>query len=146
MFSLNPTVDDDGVTFRSTYDGSSHRLTPESAVAVQAAIGADIQMVLDVCPPLPSTPDGRSAPPSSAPRRGPSVPAARRGPTARRCSASCRVASTADLRVEAARRTVALDFDGYGIGGLSVGEPRPEMLARPRRHDAAVARRTGRGT
>ena len=57
VFSLAPTVDDDGVTFRSTYDGSAHRLTPEAAVDVQELLGADIQMVLDVCPPLPSPPE-----------------------------------------------------------------------------------------
>src|SRR5260370_23686952 len=54
VFSLNPDVDDDGVTFRSTYDGSLHRLTPENAVTVQERLGADIQMTLDICPPLPS--------------------------------------------------------------------------------------------
>jgi queuine tRNA-ribosyltransferase len=55
VFSLKPDVDDDGVTFASTYDGSKHRFTPESAVSTQEKLGADIQMVLDVCPPLPST-------------------------------------------------------------------------------------------
>ena len=54
VFSLKPKVDDEGATFRSTYDGSSHHLSPEAAVDVQVALGADIQMVLDVCPPLPS--------------------------------------------------------------------------------------------
>ena len=54
VFSLEPKVDDEGVTFASTYDGSKHRFTPESAVATQELLGADIQMVLDVCPPLPS--------------------------------------------------------------------------------------------
>ena len=54
VFSLDPDVDDDGVTFRSVYDGSSHRLTPELAVATQELLGADIQMVLDVCPALPA--------------------------------------------------------------------------------------------
>ena len=48
--------------------------------------------------------------------------------TTRRCSASSRAASTTALRAESARRTVELDFDGYGIGGLSVGETRAEML------------------
>ena len=48
VFSLGPAVDDDGVTFRSVYDGSTHRLSPERAVAVQEVIGADIQMTLDV--------------------------------------------------------------------------------------------------
>ena len=57
VFSLEPKVDDDGVTFRSTYDGSTHRFTPEGAVATQELLGADIQMVLDVCPPLPSPND-----------------------------------------------------------------------------------------
>src|SRR6187549_531540 len=57
VFSLEPKVDDDGVTFRSTYDGSSHRFTPEGAVATQEKLGADIMMVLDVCPPLPSPPE-----------------------------------------------------------------------------------------
>src|SRR5436190_6107879 len=47
-------VDDDGVRFKSTYDGSAHRLTPEQAVEIQGALGADIQMVLDVCPPIPA--------------------------------------------------------------------------------------------
>ena len=57
VFSLDPKVDDDGVTFKSVYDGSAHRFTPERAVDVQALIGADIQMVLDVCAPLPSPPE-----------------------------------------------------------------------------------------
>src|SRR3546814_6637391 len=58
VFSLDPggnvKLDDDGVTFRSTYDGGTHRLTPELAVDIQTALGSDIQMVLDVCAPLPS--------------------------------------------------------------------------------------------
>ena len=54
IFSLDPRVDDDGAEFRSTYDGSSHRLTPESATEIQADLGADIQMVLDLCPALPA--------------------------------------------------------------------------------------------
>ena len=59
VFSLDPDVDDDGVTFKSTYDGSSHRFTPEVAMQVQQQLGADIAMVLDVCPPLPSPPARR---------------------------------------------------------------------------------------
>src|SRR3982074_3630124 len=54
VFSLAPDVDDDGGSFLASYDGTRHRLTPEDAVSVQEALGADIQMVLDVCPPLPS--------------------------------------------------------------------------------------------
>ena len=57
VHSLRPTVDDDGVTFASVYDGAATRLTPESAVEVQGLLGADIQMVLDVCASLPATPE-----------------------------------------------------------------------------------------
>ena len=56
MFSLGPRVDDEGATFASTYDGSPHHLTPEEASTTQVLLGSDIQMVLDVCPPLPSPP------------------------------------------------------------------------------------------
>ncbi len=55
VFSLEPKITDEGATFRSTYDGTTHLLTPESAVDIQVALGSDIQMVLDVCSPLPSS-------------------------------------------------------------------------------------------
>ena len=128
VFSLDPKVDDDGVTFQSIYDGSSHRFTPEIAVDVQQRIGADIQMVLDVCPPLPSAPDViRSAVERTSAWAAPGQGAPTPAPT-RRCSASCRVASSETMRAESARRTVEVGFDGYGIGGLSVGETREQML------------------
>jgi queuine tRNA-ribosyltransferase len=127
VFSLNPAVDDDGVTFRSTYDGSLHRFTPEGAVATQAAIGADIQMVLDVCPPLPSAPEViRLAVERTAMWAERARGAAR--PDGQALFGIVQGGIDAALRVEAARRTVALDFDGYGIGGLSVGESRDEMI------------------
>jgi queuine tRNA-ribosyltransferase len=128
VFSLEPHVDDDGVTFRSTYDGSTHRLTPEDAVAIQGQLGADIQMVLDVCPPLPSPPEvvrlavdrtaawaarARAAHPHDHPQALFGIVQGGIDPI---------------LRKESAQRTVEIGFDGYGIGGLSVGEPRDEML------------------
>jgi queuine tRNA-ribosyltransferase len=127
VFSLDPDVDDDGVTFRSVYDGSSHRLTPELAVATQELLGADIQMVLDVCPGLP------------APREVVLQAVERTASWAKRARAShvrtdqalfgiVQGGTDVDLRAESAQRTVELDFDGYGIGGLSVGEPRDQML------------------
>lgn len=127
IFSLDPRVDDDGATFRSTYDGSLHRFTPEDAVRTQELLGADIQMVLDVCPPLPSPPAViRTAVERSA-------------AWAERCRAAHQRPDQAlfgivqggiseTMRAESAQRTAALDFDGYGIGGLSVGETREEML------------------
>jgi queuine tRNA-ribosyltransferase len=127
VFSLGPKVDDDGVTFRSTYDGSWHRLTPEDAVRTQEALGADIQMVLDVCPALPAAPDvlaqavQRTAAWADRARTAPSRPG-------QALFGIVQGGTDPDLRVRSARSTVALDFDGYGIGGLSVGEPRPDML------------------
>jgi queuine tRNA-ribosyltransferase len=127
VFSLDPHVDDDGVTFRSTYDGSSHRLTPEIAVRTQELLGADIQMVLDVCPPLPSPPDVLRL----AVERT-SAWAARARSTHRSEEQALfgivQGGVSTELRAESAQRTVALDFDGYGIGGLSVGETRDEMV------------------
>jgi queuine tRNA-ribosyltransferase len=127
VFSLDPAVDDDGVTFRSTYDGSTHRLTPESAVATQELLGADIQMALDVCPPLPS-PDATVR---LAVERTSAWAKRARAAHARDDQALFGIVQGgADLamRTESAKRTVEFDFDGYGIGGLSVGETRAEML------------------
>jgi queuine tRNA-ribosyltransferase len=127
VFSLDPKVDDDGVTFTSTYDGSSHRFTPEIAVDTQELLGADIQMVLDVCPPLPSPPDViRLAVERTATWAARAKAAHRRDDQALFGIVQGGVSEA--LRAESAQRTVALDFDGYGIGGLSVGESRGEML------------------
>ena len=127
VFSLDPKVDDDGVTFLSTYDGSSHRLTPEIAVRTQELLGADIQMVLDVCPPLPSPPDVVRL----AVERTAAWAARAKSEHGRIDQALFGIVQggiSEQLRTESARRAVELDFDGYGIGGLSVGETRDEML------------------
>jgi queuine tRNA-ribosyltransferase len=127
VFSLEPKVDDEGVTFQSTYDGSRHRFTPELAVETQQLLGADIQMVLDVCPPLPSPPEVIR------------LAVERTNAWAERARAHHTRADQAlfgivqggtseSMRAESAERTVALEFDGYGIGGLSVGETRDEMV------------------
>ncbi len=127
VFSLGPKMDDDGVTFRSTYDGSTHRLTPESTVATQELLGADIQMVLDVCAPLPSPPEVIRL----ALDRTSAWAARARTAHSRPDQALFGIVQGGIdpvLRGESARRTAELDFDGYGIGGLSVGETRVEML------------------
>jgi queuine tRNA-ribosyltransferase len=127
VFSLSPDVDDDGVTFRSAYDGSRHRLTPEGAVGVQELIGADIQMALDICPALPAD----QAVLRQAVDRTVAWAARARRAHRREGQAIFGIVqggTDAGMRAESAARTVALDFDGYGIGGLSVGESRDEML------------------
>src|SRR5262245_45533374 len=130
VFSLRPKVDDEGATFASTYDGSSHHLSPEGAVDVQVALGSDIQMVLDVCPPLPS-PDRviRSAVDRTALWAGRARKAflAHERPDLNQfgiVQGGTRLA----MRAESAERTVAVGFDGYAVGGLSVGEDRDAML------------------
>ena len=128
MFSLEPKVDDDGVTFRSTYDGSTHRFTPEAAVRVQEQLGADIQMVLDVCPPLPSPPDvvelavKRTALWAARARSvSPSAPT-------RRCSGSSRVARARSCGGRVPSRPPASTSTATASAGCRSGETRAEML------------------
>jgi len=137
IYSLEPDVSDEGAIFRSTYDGSTHHLTPEAAVEVQRQLGADIQMVLDVCPALPATPEVlRTAVDRTATwaRRGRAAFLAGReaGRTpAQRSQVQFGIVqggTDATLRIESAQRTVEVGFDGYAVGGLSVGETRDEML------------------
>ena len=127
VFSLQPKLDDDGAVFRSTYDGSEHRLTPEGAVAVQESLGADIQMVLDVCPGLPAPPEVLRL---AVDRTAAWAARAKAAHTRENQALFGIVQGGVDeaLRSESARRTVEIGFDGYGIGGLSVGESRADML------------------
>ncbi|MGH9794253.1 MAG: tRNA guanosine(34) transglycosylase Tgt [Candidatus Acidiferrales bacterium] len=119
-------VSDDGVTFRSHLDGSEHFLSPESATEIQIALGADIMMALDECIEFPATHDRARA------------AAARSRAWAQRCKAYFTAhgdterqslfgivqgGGYADLRRENADALVELDFPGYAIGGLAVGEP-----------------------
>ena len=128
VFSLQGLrrVDDGGVTFRSHLDGAMRRLDPETAVAVQEALGSDIAMVLDECVPYPCGRDVAEA------------AVVRTLRWAERCRAAHRRADQAqfaivqggvhaDLRAECSRQLVAMDFPGYALGSLSVGEPLGEM-------------------
>jgi queuine tRNA-ribosyltransferase len=130
VFSLRDTIsalDDDGVTFRSVYDGDEARLTPEGAADIQRRLGSDIAMCLDVC--LPAGAD-----------RGELVRAvdittewARRQVDAPRADGQVRFgiaqgATDADLRERSIEEITALPFDGFALGGLAVGESKEEML------------------
>lgn len=128
VFSLGPKVTEDGVIFRSTYDGDQHLLTPESAVEVQEALGADIQMVLDVCAALPASRSELADAMERTARWAERARSAHRRTEDQALFGIVQGGDQVDLRVESARRTVALDFDGYAIGGLSVGETREAML------------------
>jgi len=128
VFSLDPKVTDEGVAFKSAYDGDPYLLTPEGAVATQELLGADIQMVLDVCPPLPSPPHVLRAAVDRTADWAARARAAHRRTEDQSLFGIVQGGDDPELRREAARRTVALDFDGYAVGGLSVGETRDAML------------------
>lgn len=128
VFSMDPKVTDEGATFRSTYDGDLELLTPERAVHLQELLGADIQMVLDVCAPLPSS---HRVLRDAVVRTAAWAERAKRAHRRTEDQALFGIVQGGDdpqLRRESARRTLELDFDGYAIGGLSVGETRERML------------------
>ena len=115
-------IDDDGVTFRSHLDGSEHRLTPEKAIGLQEQIGSDIAMVLDECQVYPA--DERDM--KRASQR--TLAWAKRSQQARRRESQAVFGIVQGgvfeaMRRENARALVDLDFDGYAIGGLCLGEP-----------------------
>lgn len=121
-------IDDDGVRFRSHIDGTWLHLTPERAMQVQNQLGADIIMAFDECPPLPADAAGLRA----AVER--TVGWAERCRTAhgRPDQALYGIVQgglDVPLRRECLERLVTLGFDGYALGGLSVGEPPPAMHA-----------------
>ncbi len=131
VFSLSALrkMTDEGVRFRSHLDGSEHLLTPEKAVEIQLTLGSDIAMVLDECIETP------------APRDHAETAVARTTAWARRARNYFREcaqrngdlpqwqfgivqgATFPDLRRESARQLLDLDFPGYAVGGLAVGEP-----------------------
>ena len=127
VFSLDPKVDDDGVTFKSTYDGSLHRFTPEIAVDTQQKLGADIQMVLDVCTSLPAEPHVVRLALERTHAWALRAKSAHTRPD-QSLFGIVQGGTDAAMRAESARRTVDVGFDGYAIGGLSVGETRAEMV------------------
>jgi queuine tRNA-ribosyltransferase len=125
VFSLQPRLDEDGVSFRSVYDGSTVRLTPEGAVAVQERLGADVAMVLDHLVGLPASPEAtRDAMERTLRWSERALAAKRRGDQALFGIVQGGVDDA--LREESARRTADLGFPGFGIGGLSVGESAAE--------------------
>ena len=130
VFSLSGLrhLGEDGVRFKSHLDGSSHLLSPERSIEVQQLLGADIVMAFDECPPYP------------APREAVEEATARTSRWAERSLAAHQRRDQwlfgivqggvhPDLRERSARELQALDFPGYAIGGLSVGEPKADMAS-----------------
>jgi queuine tRNA-ribosyltransferase len=128
VFSLEPKLSDHGVQFRSTYDGDLIDFSPENAVETQEKIGADIQMVLDVCSALPATENVLR---TAMIRTHEWAKRAKGAHQRKEDQALFGIVQGGDsplLRLESAQRTTELDFDGYAIGGLSVGESRETMI------------------
>ncbi len=129
VFSLSKTrqIDDDGVTFRSHIDGSTHRFTPEKSIAIQENLGADIIMAFDEC----SDPNDRAYTPLAMHRTHHWAERSIKAKTRPDQALFGIIQGGADpvLRAESARFVAALDTPGIAIGGLSVGETKDEMHA-----------------
>ncbi|MCX6129430.1 MAG: tRNA guanosine(34) transglycosylase Tgt [Proteobacteria bacterium] len=128
IFSLanQRKINEKGADFQSHIDGRKISLTPELAVEIQETIGADIHMVLDECTPFPATHEQAQ----ESMRR--SMRWAQRCRDARQKPELCQFGIVQggmyeDLREESVRKLSDIDFEGYSIGGLSVGEPKPDM-------------------
>jgi queuine tRNA-ribosyltransferase len=130
VFSLRDTLlacDEDGATFRSVYDGETARFTPESVAAVQALLGSDIAMCLDVCPPAgaPATELERAVELTTGWARRQAL--APRAPGQLLFGIAQGGVDPA-LRRRSVEEIVEIGFDGHALGGLSVGESRGAML------------------
>jgi queuine tRNA-ribosyltransferase len=129
-------IDDEGVTFQSHIDGSKHRFTPELSMEIQRGLGSDIVMAFDQCPPYPATPEQVRAAMSRTVRwaeRGLAVPLK---PHQMRFGI-VQGGLYEELRVESARDICAMPFDGFAIGGLSIGES-PDLMQKMARFTAPL--------
>jgi len=133
VFSLSKLrkIEEDGVRFQSHIDGNSMFLSPEVSMEIQATLGSDIVMAFDECPPYPCDRDYADRSLALTLRweeRSRRWFSDHADPNRQKLFAIVQGATYADLREESARRLVELDFDGYAIGGVSVGEPEHEMM------------------
>lgn len=128
VFSLGDfrQLSDDGVTFRSHIDGSSHFFSPEKAAEIQMALGSDIAMAFDECPPYPCTWEEARRAVERTTRWAERCLKAHRG-NGQVMFGIVQGSAYRDLREASARAITSLDFPGYAVGGLSVGEPKPLM-------------------
>ncbi len=122
-------IEEEGVHFRSHIDGSRHYLTPEKAIAIQEALGSDIMMQLDECTPWPADESYvRQSLERTSRWLGRAVKAWNH-PEKQALFGIVQGGSYAHLRIQSAREITSYDLPGYGIGGLSVGEPADTMYA-----------------
>jgi queuine tRNA-ribosyltransferase len=130
VFSLRDTIlarEDEGVTFRSVYDGQPARFTPELAASDQADLGSDIAMCLDVCPPAQSPREELEEAVRLTTLWAKRQRAHERAP-GQLLFGIAQGAADPELRRRSIEEITAIDFDGYALGGLAIGEPRPVMF------------------
>ncbi len=121
VFSLEPRIEEEGARFRSVYDGSWVQLTPEGAVETQARLGPDIAMVLDVCIGLPAPGAAVEAAMERTLRWAERSRQVERPPD-QALFGIVQGGADPELRARSAGATAELGFEGFGIGGLAVGE------------------------
>lgn len=147
VFSLADlrSMTDEGVTFRSHIDGSEQFLSPEKSMEVQHAIGSDMVMTLDECTTYPVAEEPARTSLELTLRWAERSKAHYAAIGGRGLLFGIQQGSTyAHLREESARRLVEIDFDGYAVGGLSIGEPREETYKLVDVFDAIVPRTSPR--
>jgi queuine tRNA-ribosyltransferase len=122
-------IDEQGVVFQSHIDGATVMLTPERSMEIQSLLGADIQMQFDECVRLPCSEQETERAMQRSLRWAERSRQAFRSPQGQAIHAIVQGGASARLRVASAQALAAMDFDGYSIGGLAVGEPPSIMLA-----------------
>jgi queuine tRNA-ribosyltransferase len=121
-------ITEDGVRFNSHIDGSEHFLSPEWAMEIQHLLGSDIQMVLDECPAFPATERDIGKSLALSMRWAVRSKAAFGEQPGRACFGIVQGGVYPRLRQRSAEELKAIDFDGYAVGGLAVGEPQSAMF------------------
>ncbi len=129
VFSLNSLrkITEDGVEFRSHIDGSRHFFTPEKVIEIQNALGSDIMMSFDECAPYPADYDYVKKSMELTIKWAERGKRAHKNTEKQALFGIVQGGTYEDLRKECAQRLVDMDFPGYSIGGLSVGEPKNVM-------------------
>ena len=130
VFSLSDlrTISEDGVEFKSHLDGSKHMFTPEKVMEIEEALGADIIMAFDECCPYPSTYEYTKQSMERTTRWAKRCKDAHTTVDKQGLFGIIQGGFYEDLREQSAKDLIALDFPGYAIGGISVGEPKEEYL------------------
>ena len=129
-------ITEEGVQFQNHIDGSPAFISPEIAMEIQATLGSDVAMVLDECPPWPCEYEYAARSLEMTHRwakrckaKSESIPQSERKPERQLIFGIVQGATFEELRKSSAQTLAAMDFDGYAIGGVSVGEPEPEMMS-----------------